>query len=259
MFTTLLQNELVKRCRENPQYSLRAFARQLSIDPSNLSKILKGTKEIGRKSQIRILLELGISPDSVKKYCSSNGSLEDNYRDFPVERFQLISEWYHDAILELTYLPTFKGDHQWIANTLGIKKLQVDIAVKRLLEMGLLTIDKNNIWSDQMGAITTITDPNYTDQALQQLQNNILDKSKEAIKNTPANLRDHTSLMLPVDEEDIPEVKNMIKKFRRKLSRFLERRDCNPSQIYQIQVGFFPLTTINKKKTKKNTQGEKRC
>ncbi len=60
-FRLFLQQELVRRCRENRNYSLRAFARHLNLEPSFLSKLLRGERNITidmfRKLADRLLLE----------------------------------------------------------------------------------------------------------------------------------------------------------------------------------------------------------
>ena len=47
-FQTCLRNELERRCKANPAYSLRAFAKFLGVDPSFLSKVLSGKREVTR-------------------------------------------------------------------------------------------------------------------------------------------------------------------------------------------------------------------
>ena len=42
------------------------------------------------------------------------------------------------------------------------------------------------------------------------------------------------------------EVKKQIKTFRRKLAKFLERKEVKPNQLYQLQVSFYPLTQFTK-------------
>ncbi len=44
-FRLWLREQFVDRCKRNPSYSLRAFAKFLQKDPSSLSKILPGDGE----------------------------------------------------------------------------------------------------------------------------------------------------------------------------------------------------------------------
>ena len=47
-YRNTLRQELVNRCDRNPRYSLRAFARDLSLDPARLSDILNAKKGVYR-------------------------------------------------------------------------------------------------------------------------------------------------------------------------------------------------------------------
>ena len=47
---TILQNELSRRRRMNPRYSLRAFARSVNLEHSTLSQLLRGKRAMTWKS-----------------------------------------------------------------------------------------------------------------------------------------------------------------------------------------------------------------
>ncbi len=57
-----LQSELIRRCKINPKYSIRAFARTLKLEPSELSKILNGKRGISHTKFHRIERALHLSP-----------------------------------------------------------------------------------------------------------------------------------------------------------------------------------------------------
>ena len=58
----LIREQLSKRQKANPSYSLRAFARDLGMDPSTLSAILKGKRAFPVKSCEQISQALNLSP-----------------------------------------------------------------------------------------------------------------------------------------------------------------------------------------------------
>src|SRR5688500_6790024 len=92
-----LQSELVRRCKENPRYSLRAFARSLQMDFSTLSKILQGHRKLGPKATSRLDQKLGLRPDEVRSLLSpfsGNQSAEkDAYLQLANDTFEIISDW----------------------------------------------------------------------------------------------------------------------------------------------------------------------
>ena len=61
-FEEILKDEFIRRKHENELYSLRAFARDLHIQPSPLSAILNGKRPITKKMKKRLALSLGLSP-----------------------------------------------------------------------------------------------------------------------------------------------------------------------------------------------------
>lgn len=243
-FKNILSRELEERTKKNSGYSLRAFARDLGIDPSNMSKILSGKIRPYPKTKERILLEIGVSVKDISKIIKNKNDIP-HYKEFKqlnVEKFEAIAEWHHDAILELTKLSFFRGNYKWIAQTLGITQIKVKLAVERLIKLEYLEILDENHWVDKLGGITTNMDVNYTNQALKKRQLSVLQQSIEAVKSTNIKKRDHTSTMLAIDEEDIPYVKSEVKNFRKRMTQYLERNDVVPSQVYQLHIGFYPLS-----------------
>lgn len=58
-----LSQELAKRKKRNPRYSLRAFAHALGLDPSALSRILAGKQEISLITTRKVLKALKLQAD----------------------------------------------------------------------------------------------------------------------------------------------------------------------------------------------------
>src|SRR5437870_2408839 len=108
-FRHLLQQELLKRCKNNPMYSLRAFARALRIEPSALSSILRNKRPITEKMKRRLGIELGLTPVQLKKFQIPARKAKDlqksklDFQKITLDTFAIISDWYHYAILELTH------------------------------------------------------------------------------------------------------------------------------------------------------------
>ena len=65
-----LQNELKARCLRNPQYSLRAFARDLNFSPAFISYVLAGQKGLSVSSATRIAKVIGFSEVDRETFCN---------------------------------------------------------------------------------------------------------------------------------------------------------------------------------------------
>lgn len=250
-FRLFLQSELLKRCKANPLYSLRAYARSLRVSPSALSAILNGKRPLTEKTKVRLGLALGLSLGELKKFSHAD-STKKGIKVTPTIRFQqlaldsyaVISDWYHYAILELLRVKSFKPESKWISKALGITTSEVNIAVERLQRTGLLKIE-NGSWQDtsQNGLATNIHD-DLTSTALRKLQRQVLEKSITALETLPTSVRNHTSMTFAIDPDDLPEAKRKIAKFRRDLCEFFEKTK-KPTQIYNLGVSLYPLTTIS--------------
>jgi len=72
-FRSFLQDELEKRCKKNPRFSLRAFARTLEVEPSALSKILHGKRALTPKMLMRMANQLGLQERDIERFAVRQG------------------------------------------------------------------------------------------------------------------------------------------------------------------------------------------
>jgi uncharacterized protein (TIGR02147 family) len=247
-----LQHELMRRCEDNARYSLRAFAKSLDIHHSTLSTILSGKRPLTGRATLELSKKLGLSPIDAKRYVDQAKKRKISlplasqtiaeYSALSLDVFSAISEWYHDAILELTHLTHFQGDAKWIAKTLGLSVSEVNIASERLQNLKLLRIHPNGRWEDISRFNTNLPSNEFTSLAHRKYQKKILELSQNSIENIPREKRDHTSTTIAIDPADLPQVKEIIREFRLKLAAYLEQPDREPKAVYQLAVSFFPLT-----------------
>lgn len=247
-FVSYLQDELIRRCETNPRYSLRAFARCLKTDPSFLSKLIHRKRALTLEVFQQYSEELGLDPNAkeyfYKKMKEPSTKPFTDYTQLTMDQFQIISDWYHYAILELIGIEGFKGEPRWIAKKLGITVLEVNAAVDRLLRLEYISISKKGVWKNISGAHTTVH-INNTSGALRKYQNQVLKLAGAAMENIPIELRDQSTMVMSINLSDLPKAKEFIKKFRRELCTLMEKRR-KLTEVYQLSVSFFPLTTIKK-------------
>src|SRR5262245_38647568 len=105
-----LQRELAERCADNPRYSLRAFARQLDVDHSTWSQLLRGKRRLTEVTIRAVCRQLSISEAETERFVLYEERVgqesPDRASDLRVrqEVFDAVVEWQHFAILELTRL-----------------------------------------------------------------------------------------------------------------------------------------------------------
>lgn len=235
----VLQQEFVNRCRKNSSYSLRAFAKSLGIEASPLSAILRGKRPLTPKTQQRLALAMGMNLGDIQQFARVTPA--PSFQQLTVDNYAIISDWYHFAILELIAVKGFKANLAYVARTLGISQTEASIAVERLRRVGLLEI-KNGKWVDKTpsGYVTNINGE-LTSQAAKKLQRQILEMSLKALEELPTAVRNHTSMTMAINPEDLSVAKEKITKFRRELCAFLNRNKA-PTKVYQLAVSLFPLS-----------------
>ena len=69
-----LRSILVQRQQQNPQYSLRTFARDLGIPPGRMSEILNGRRRMTFQVAQKIVGRLQLQPHEEQKFLEIAGS-----------------------------------------------------------------------------------------------------------------------------------------------------------------------------------------
>lgn len=234
---SLLQNEFLKRYKNNPRYSIRAFANHLQVDSSSLSQMIRGTRKISSKMQTKLLVRLGLSPAELELFSKQNQAA---CHDLNLDTFQMISDWYHHAIYELVTLKNFKTDEKWISRKLGISITEARVAIERLIRLELIQVDKEGVWHQRSPQLSTTGNP-FTAAAFKNFQSQVIEMAGRALMTIPFEQRDQSSTTIAMSADKLPEVKERIKKFRRELCDYLQQ-DGERDAVFQLGVSFYPLT-----------------
>jgi uncharacterized protein (TIGR02147 family) len=242
---TILLEELEKRCRTNPRYSLRAFAKALELSPSGLSLILSGRRGLSKTLAKNLSEKLGLDPSksrdfiqSAVKRRSSEFQAETSSRQLELDQFATIAEWYHFAILSLIETQGFVPDRQLIASRLGISIAEVRSAVERLQRLGILDTSQTK-WR-QVGLPIFVGNDKST-SATRSHQRQVLDKAAHSLENHPMEIRELNSVTLAVNPKHLPIARKEIKEFLLKLMNKLESKG-DPTEVYSLSVQFFPVS-----------------
>jgi DNA-binding transcriptional regulator YhcF (GntR family) len=243
-----IQREFIERCRKNPAYSLRAFAKYLDINQSFLSKLLKGQRPVTADLAASVGPRLGLKPTQVKALFSSGTTSMPGFLSLSDDEFELLSEWHHFAIIELSKTDDFDNDPQKIANRVGIHVEEVRDAVERLQRLNFIQV-KNGVFK-VLSPNTTWTNTKKTSEARKKFQKTLLEKSVDSIDHVPFEQRDNGSVTLAINTKRLPEFKEKLKDMRKEIADFFQADDeKNLDEVYQLTVSFFPLSKIENKKT----------
>lgn len=249
-FVRFLQEHYESRRARNPRYSLRAFASYLGLDHSTLSQILRGRRTLTDRTIVRIGERLGLSEEIIGSYLSPGRTekrrvshIERESRQLALDTFEVISDWHHFALLELTHVKEFKPDSRWIARALGITTDAVNIAISRLTRLRLLAMREDGRWEDRSPYVT-MSESGLTDVVLRRMHTEAHELAIAAVERTPEERREQTSMTVALDSRRLPEITELIARFRRELEE-IAGRDDEKDDVYRIEVSVFPVTTLH--------------
>jgi uncharacterized protein (TIGR02147 family) len=250
-----LNDELARRCERNPSYSLRAFAKALGIDAGTLSKILNGTQPLSFKMAEKILPKLELAPAQQTQFFQSLAQYqgarklqrvqtplkltEREYKgdDLSIEYYRVIADWYHIALMEMTFLKGFRPEPRYLAQELGIGVMEAKLALERLISLGLL--EKKNGKIVKAKEKLSTTDRHLTTPALRKNQKQFLEKAIHSLENDQLEERSHTNMTMAIDSSKMEIAKKMIREFQMALCNYLEsgKRD----RVFNLSIALYPV------------------
>lgn len=233
-FKKFLEEEYLKRQEKNPSYSLRAFAKLLNIDAGSLSRMLNGQRAFRLKKMKEISLRLGYEFDNLEKVTTQTDLVT-----LPKETFEFLSNWHYFAILESYELSDFIPTESSLSKKLNISPTKIKIAMNNLFSLKLLRKKTCGSFTPTHRSVSTCRDEDMDELALRKQQVQRLEMAKASIFQNSGERKSHSSMTMAIDPELIPEIKEEIKKFRRKIAKLAETKSKNKTDIYCLQLNFF--------------------
>jgi len=253
-----IQNELEARRDRNPHYSLRAYSRDLGLDPSTLSLLLRRKKGVSEKRACEIAIRLGLTDReregfvlsalmhhgrSPAKRARARERIKNEYqkrsiRSIRHSEFAQARNWYHLAILNLVELKACTHTLEWFAKRLRLSVPVVDVAVARLLKLDLLRIENGRYIATQQ---ETTVDQDIPSVAIKKFHQEILDKAEAALHFSPVEAREFQSLTLAFSTSEMAEAKSAIRNFLRDFSQRFYNPETEMDSVHQLSIQLFRL------------------
>lgn len=238
----------------NPSYSLRSMARFLGIPAGNLSLFLRDKRAFSFETIEKITYKICKTPEERKDVLEYINSLmvqelrnltitNHDYVTLSEEEFIQLDNWYYFAFRSLLHLKDFRLDLNWISKRLNIKVEEVQDAMKKLVSMGLITIDENNkVTSSARHLRTPDTNIQKPEVLLvgRKIHKQSLEQSKQSIEEVPLELRDITWVNIPTDTKRIEKAREIIRKFQDDMIHLLE--DGDAEEVYRLCIQLYPIT-----------------
>jgi len=247
------------RKEKNPNYSLRAFSRDLGISCGHLSQVFSNQSGLSLRMAEKVGKSLGLTGQELEYFTTSSVanshknskkkekaqeklkemSLEE-YQQLSEDHFKTIADWHHFGILTAMQLDHYDGSIDFLSKELGLSFEAIYTAIKRMEKLGLV---KNNHSSFYATNKNLQTSDGLASAALRESHRQSLTIAIDAIEKVNLDKRDFSSMMMAIDPAKIPLAKKMIREFRYKLSKTLE--SGKKEKTYVVNIQFHPLNIEN--------------
>ena len=262
-YRDLLRQFHEDRKKENPLYSLRAFARDLSLTPSQLSLVLNRKKGLSAERAKRAFHKVFTDPHVIER-CLLQVQAEHSrdqgqkalahqklnqpsrhYESFTLSKkaFDIIGNWHHIAILQALALKsapkTEKDQLVWLAKRLNLPLSEVAAAVERMASLELVELKGKKI----VVRHESVLSPNgVPSTALRNFHRQVIQKAVISIETQKINERFLNSIMIPIQKSALPKMQEDILKFQRAMMKKYGRvKEADGDAVYALSLQCFRL------------------
>jgi uncharacterized protein (TIGR02147 family) len=251
-YQDFLLEEFRSRRSRNPNYSLRAFARDLGMPASKLSQNLRGlcgisvakAEVIAERIQLRdddrrLFLALVESQHARSRVARQQAATalekirRDKMDELSVEKFTIVRDWYHMAILEMADIKGFRAEPAWIGSRLDLPVELVKEAIARLVEVGLLREEEGRLVQTQRDLELPSGLPS---RSVREHHKQILTKAMVAADEVPVEEREFSSHTFAIAKSALPEMKGLIREFQRQVARLSAQGEKDDVYVLGIQL-----------------------
>lgn len=244
----ILQEKLLEAQVRNPRLTKSSFAKKLSLSRAAFNEILKGQRRVSMRLALRIADNLLLNPKERSKIVTNFEIENKNKRpltrilkfvEVETDKFQLISDWYHMAILSILETVNPPETKEEIAEKLGITLQQASDAVERLIRLNMIIVDENNRYT-VTGKSYHVPSTGVANLALRKRHSQFLELANESLQNTPVSKRDMTGYTFAIDPANLDKARAIICEMGEKLDRLFMKG--NKTAVYRLSTQLFPLT-----------------
>ena len=248
-YVTKMKESLSLKQRQNPYYSLRAFSRDIGLNSSTVAQILKGKRGLPFKASSSVATKLGLSPKERTLFLESlyktRTTIDDIKIDDLDDRFMLdesyykvIAEWEHYAVLTLFEIDGFNSSTSEIASRLNIKENRAEVVLNNLINCGLLIRNNQGKLLPTQSKWRTTED--VSSAALKESHLEVLEIGKTKLTEVEVELRDFSSIIFSMNVDRLPELKTIIREFRKKV--FALVKEGKKTDVFQMNIQLYPVT-----------------
>jgi uncharacterized protein (TIGR02147 family) len=257
-------------------YSYRVFSQKAGIvAPNFLQWLIEGKRNLAVKTIPGVVCALGLDEKQaeyfselvqfgqskdIKAKTAHFQRMTEQRKPFDVKlieesQYAHYGEWYNEAIRISLKLSSFDPGEKWAYRKLGkrlspaITESQAKNAIRLLLELGLAHSDNEGI-IHQTDAILSTGDE-VSSFLARKFQERMIDLAQDSMDRFPREQRDVSCISLTASDECFSMIKKEVQLMRKRILEMVSL-DKKPSNVYQLNFQFFPLTPVDKNGTEHN-------
>lgn len=245
----MLKQEFLDRKQRRPSYSERAFARDLRVSPSYVSLLFRGLRTLSPAKALEFGQRLGWSERKVEAFLSlihthnlkrapgrrRQTQEPSHFTELDLDKFRFIGGVHHLAILSLVQSREVRAATT-VASELNIPQGEAELALARLLRLGLITYEHGRFKPQRQNLEIKET----PSEIIRALHRQVIEFAARSVDGQSVEERNLASLTLSFDSERIGEAKACITRFLKSFhKRFGHARG---GEIYQMNTQFFRIS-----------------
>ncbi len=240
----LLRERFEESRSRNPNYRLRAFARDVGLSPGALSELLSGKRRLTAKRALNVVDSLKCDPQERAEIFGASEFASETPMSFlrlQADVFSMVADSLHFALISLLRIEGIERlDAGELARRMRRSRKDVEIALERLVHLGFVTPvpDGQGYRCAEEHARTSDGVPSA---AIRRAHAEGLERAREALLGLPVESRDFSSVTLPCAPARLAEIRERIRAFQDSLIREFETT-ASTAEVFRLQMQMFPLS-----------------
>jgi uncharacterized protein (TIGR02147 family) len=194
-----------------------------------------------KKFVLKVAEKLGLSIEEACRIV--DGQATTLFEPISEEKFKLVADWQHFAILSLSKTSDCRADPKWIAKRLGIDYFLAKEAFERLCNLGLIEV-KNGRYYQSSKPLHTAND--IPSMAIRKHHKQNLDMAAIKLDEVEVEKKEFSSMTIAVNPRKLPIAKELIRKFKTQIYDILESGE--KEEVYTLSIQLFPVTQLKRGK-----------
>lgn len=265
-YRKVLNDAYLERREGDPELSYRKLGEQLGLDGSNFYKIVHGKSHLPVRCQSRVVEFLGLSSREAEyfqllvAYARERGAkgraevLEKARRMQDVARKTLESrellfyrDWWTSVVRSLLEVHQGRAVFEELAASVSppIPPREAQASFELLVELGLVKRAGSGKW--KLADLHLTAGGEAKAQSVHAYQRQILQLAVESLHRYSKDLRDVSTLTLPVDGRSFSAIGEILRECRRQIQKQAESTG-HPDRVMQLAMAFFPVSTLAKER-----------